>query len=129
MAEIKNRNIAIVAVLSLAVIGQFVSSDEPKPIASTQQTQEPEQTQPAQGQQDSNATDSQTPTSSAEPSSSPSPEVIRTEQVSTPSPTQDSTIADLLAQLEIKAESSLDYDRDLFRNWVDTDGDGGIRNQ
>ena len=124
MAEIKKRNIAIIAVLSLVVIGQFISSDEPQPIASTQQTQEPEQTQQAQEQQDSNATDSQTPTSSAEPSSSPSPEVVRTEPVSTPSPTQDSTIADLLAQLEIKAESSLDYDRDLFRHWVDTDGDG-----
>ena len=118
MADIKKRNIAIIVVLSLAVIGQFASSVEPQPSASSQQSQEPEE------QQNSKPTSSNAPTSSPEPSSTPSPEVTRTEPVSSPSPSQDSTIADLLAQLEIEAESSLSYDRDLFRHWVDADGDG-----
>jgi len=137
---VKKRNIAIIAVLSLAVIGQFTSSDEPQPIASTKpqpsqqtespssQTLEPE----VSATPDDGATaspepsdkQSTAPTASPEPPSTPSPETTRTEPVSTPSPSKDSTIADLLAQLEIEAESSLDYDRDLFRHWVDADGDG-----
>lgn len=136
----KRRNIAIIAVLSLAVIGQFISSDKPQTIGSNapQGNQQPEspsrQSLEPEASETKNSGETATPapseqpstdpTSSPDTSSNPSPETASAEPASTSSPTQDSTVANLLAQLDIEAESSLDYDRDLFRHWVDADGDG-----
>lgn len=72
------------------------------------------------------------PSAEPEPSSEESPSEAATE-TATPQPTPDQTadavtnqssIEELILQLQIAAEITEGYDRDLFKHWIDSDGDG-----
>ena len=145
----KKRNVVIISIAALFVIGQFTGSDEPNSVATnspvTTQSQTSETSTPTSTSEPETGLDSsENPTPEAEATSSPetTATAIESKQSATPEPapteepeesTQpannqteeaDSLIAELLAQLDIEAESNLDYDRDYFRHWIDADRDG-----
>lgn len=145
----KKRNVVIISIAALFVIGQFTGSDEPNLVAtnspSATQSQTSEiRTPTSTSEPEAGLDSSDNPTPEAESTSSPETTATATEstQSATPEPaateepeesTQpannqteeaDSLIAELLAQLDIEAESNLDYDRDYFRHWIDADRDG-----
>lgn len=69
-----------------------------------------------------------TPSESA--TETPSPDVTKTEEpaivpqeTATPA-SERSSLQELILQLQIAAEVSEGYDRDLFKHWIDADGDG-----
>lgn len=65
-------------------------------------------------------TRSQTPLASPTQSAEPTETTIADEQ---PAP-EESVWVDLLSQLSLASEMGAGYDRDLFRHWIDSDGDG-----
>lgn len=86
---------------------QNSSTGEPEPAAS-----EPAQTESAsEANQEPESTESEAP--------SPTP----TQTAANPEP-ETSSYEQLLAQLRIADEYPSGYDRDLFRHWIDADGDG-----
>lgn len=89
-------------VLFAILVSPFTGSGEPTPTPTAR---------PSQSQ-----TPSETPTQSAEPSET----TVADEQPAQ----EDSAWADLLSQLSLANEQGTGYDRDLFRHWIDSDGDG-----
>lgn len=63
-----------------------------------------------------------TPTPSSSPA--PSPTASPTQPAAQPAPSADDEIVALLLSLVIEPEVTSGYDRDLFRHWIDVDGDG-----
>lgn len=59
-----------------------------------------------------------------EPSSQPSPSTTRTQTPAATDQPELGVYEQLLAQLTIADEVTSGYDRDLFRHWIDVDGDG-----
>ena len=88
---------------------------EPSATESSQpeQTAEPEQSEEASAA----ASEEAEPEPTAELTQTASP-------VATEPAAQDDELAQLLASLRIAAEVTSGYDRDLFRHWIDADGDG-----
>ena len=65
-------------------------------------------------------TQSQTPPNSPTQSAEPTETTVADEQ-----PAQEESVwVDLLSQLSLASEMGAGYDRDLFRHWIDSDGDG-----
>lgn len=89
-------------VLFALLVSPFTGSGEPTSTPTTK---------PSQSQ-----TPSETPTRSAEPTET----TVADEQPAQ----EDSAWADLLSQLSLAPEQGTGYDRDLFRHWIDSDGDG-----
>jgi hypothetical protein len=71
---------------------------------------------------------SQSPEPTREPSPAPTETQAAKSASNTAAPAQESNERNnfeyLLAALQIEAEQGLGYDRDLFRHWIDADGDG-----
>jgi hypothetical protein len=121
----KSAYIAIGVVILLSPIFSAFSgtSPEPTPTSSQSQTPRPTQTQTSEPIPTESATVSEEPTEPAstekpsEPAETSEPVAQETERPQNP-------LATLLSQLTLAPERGDGYDRDLFRHWVDDDGDG-----
>ena len=129
------------ALLLIGFIGNLFTPDEPSPtqtVTAAQTAEQPSTSEPAEGSESEPSEATTAADSAAEPeqgqseepvteSISPSSEPTRTseaEPVADPASTESSDLADLLLALTIADEVTAGYDRDLFRHWVDADGDG-----
>ncbi len=107
-----------VAILISPLFSLFPSSEPAiteTPQASASQTQERTEEPSPQAPTES----SEVETQQAEPTESETTEPIAQETQAANNP-----LAELLAQLTLAPERGEGYDRDLFRHWVDNDGDG-----
>ena len=107
----------LVVILWIASI--FSSSDQPT-----------EQVTSASPTQTITRTPTPTPTPTASPTISPStespdsPKPTESKKPTTKPATQLTDLQVLIADLVVAAEQGAGYDRDLFRHWIDADGDG-----
>ena len=90
------------AVILLSPIFSLFSNPDPLPNPTPTATPTPTQSQP--------------PTETASPTATPATTEAPIEELS--------ELAELLAQLSLAPEQGEGYDRDLFRHWIDSDGDG-----
>ena len=90
------------AVILLSPIFSLFSNPDPLPSPTPTATPTPTQSQP--------------PTETASPTATPATTEAPIEELS--------ELAELLAQLSLAPEQGAGYDRDLFRHWIDSDGDG-----
>ena len=90
------------AVILLSPIFSLFSNPDPLPNPTPTATPTPTQSQP--------------PTETASPTPPPATTEAPIEELS--------ELAELLAQLSLAPEQGEGYDRDLFRHWIDSDGDG-----
>ena len=90
------------AVILLSPIFSLFSNPDPLPNPTPTATPTPTQSQP--------------PTETASPTATPATTEAPIEEIS--------ELAELLAQLSLAPEQGEGYDRDLFRHWIDSDGDG-----
>lgn len=90
------------AVILLSPIFSLFSNPDPLPSPTPTATPTPTQSQP--------------PTETASPTATPATTEAPIEELS--------ELAELLAQLSLAPEQGEGYDRDLFRHWIDSDGDG-----
>lgn len=129
------------ALLLIGFIGNLFAPDEPSPTQTVTAAQTAEQTQSTEPAETSEPEPSEA-ASAGDPQATPqqsqseepvtesttaSPEPTQTseaEPVADPETTESSDLADLLLALTIADEVTAGYDRDLFRHWVDADGDG-----
>ena len=133
------------ALLLIGFIGNLFTPDEPSPsqtVTAAQTTQQTQETEPAPSSEpepseaasplepeaepeaDTGESESEEPIAeptSASPDTTPTTE---TQPAADPSPAESSDLSDLLLALTIADEVTGGYDRDLFRHWVDDDGDG-----
>jgi hypothetical protein len=87
------------------------TSSAPAPVNSSAQAAAPKD-------KTAEAATSSAPTQSPKPTPKPTPT-----KTATPA-TDPSSLQELISQLVVAAEQSAGYDRDLFRHWIDVDGDG-----
>ena len=90
------------AVILLSPIFSLFSNPDPLPNPTPTATPTPTQSQP--------------PTETASPTATPATTEAPIEELS--------ELAELLVQLSLAPEQGEGYDRDLFRHWIDSDGDG-----
>lgn len=129
------------ALLLIGFIGNLFTPDEPSPtqtVTAAQTAAQPSSSEPVESSEPEPSGATTAADSAAEPeqgqseepiteSTSASPEPTQTseaEPVADPASTESSDLADLLLALTIADEVTSGYDRDLFRHWVDADGDG-----
>lgn len=96
---------------------------EPSPAAEAEptatQSSQPEQTAEPESSAAASPQESEEPTAEPTPAPTQSASPVATEPAA-----QDDEFAQLLASLRIATEVTSGYDRDLFRHWIDADGDG-----
>jgi hypothetical protein len=114
----------ILAVSVIGLIGVLLPNQTPDP-APTQITESASPTASANQASPTPDQSADVSTSSAPTeTSTPAPEKTETpEETATPA-NEPSSLQELIGQLVIAAEQGAGYDRDLFRHWIDADGDG-----
>ncbi len=108
----------ILAITVIGLIGLLLPDQTPD-AAPTESATSTRPTTSAESTTSDKSTDStQTPTSSATqtPEQTPEPSVSAA--------SEKSELQELILQLPVAAEVSEGYDRDLFKHWIDADGDG-----
>ena len=119
----KNAYIAIGVVILLSPIFSAFSGNSPEPAQTATQSPTPTQTETVSAAPSESPAMSEEPTEPAstekpkEPAGTSEPVAQETERPQNP-------LATLLSQLTLAPERGDRYDRDLFRHWVDDDGDG-----
>lgn len=110
----------LILVSAIALIGLILPNQNPSP--TTTATANATSTPSAEVEPTSTAaTSSQT----SPASTTPEPEPTQVEPQQTSDPVNNSTsLQDLVLQLEVASEVVEGYDRDLFKHWIDADGDG-----
>ena len=129
------------ALLLIGFIGNLFTPDEPsrtQTVTAAQTTEQPSTSEPAESSEPEPSEPTTATDPAAEPekgqseepvtesiSASPDPtQASEAEPVADPASTESGDLADLLLALTIADEVATGYDRDLFRHWVDADGDG-----
>ena len=129
------------ALLLIGFIGNLFTPDEPsrtQTVTAAQTTEQPSTSEPAESSEPEPSEPTTATDPAAEPeqgqseepvtesiSASPEPtQASEAEPVADPASTESGDLADLLLALTIADEVATGYDRDLFRHWVDADGDG-----
>ena len=107
---------AIGGLIAIIWLGSFFSSpDQPvEQVTSASPTQTVTQS----------ATPTASPTISPSTQSSESPKPTESKKPTTKPATELTDLQQLIAELVVAAEQGEGYDRDLFRHWIDADGDG-----
>lgn len=96
------------------------SPSEPQPSESLTPEQSISQSQTPTTETTPSASETPTPSASAEAETTKSP----TKKPTSKPVAEPTTLQQLISQLVVAAEQGDGYDRDLFRHWIDADGDG-----
>ncbi len=110
----------LIVIIWLGSIFSSGSESQPQPSESATPEQTITQSQDPAPEETVSESETLTPTASPEATPTKSP----TKKPTSKPVTEKTTLQQLIAQLVVAGEQGDGYDRDLFRHWIDADGDG-----